>query len=112
MPKLFKISELAVHTSFLSLIDLTLFRFMPPRLSSQGFSSFIAFYACSRPQTGRSTRGYSIYRWQCLQNQSHTSGSAKRIGDKVSILHITCVCFYLTLVLSVHYMRLLLLALL
>ncbi|KAJ6574758.1 hypothetical protein B0H19DRAFT_1125645 [Mycena capillaripes] len=41
---------------------------MHPRLSSKGFSSFLAFYSCSR-QGVRSSRSFSLHRPQCLHNK-------------------------------------------
>ncbi|KAF9459436.1 hypothetical protein BDZ94DRAFT_1171694 [Collybia nuda] len=66
---------------------------MPPRLPSQGFSSFIAFYSCSRPKPGSNARSYSLLRSQC--SQTHVCGSSvhrttrtKRSSDK-RLLHAT-----------------------
>lgn len=70
--------------------------FMPPRLPSQGFSSFIAFYSCSRLKTGSSTRSYSVYRSQCLQSQvcrssGHKFTRVRRVGDKVLAQPCACI---------------------
>ncbi|KAF8898410.1 hypothetical protein BD779DRAFT_1483756 [Infundibulicybe gibba] len=62
---------------------------MPPRLPTQGVS-FIAFYSCSRPKTGSTSRAFSLYRSQCLRDRiicSSTQNYAKR-DDKRS-LHVT-----------------------
>ncbi|KAJ7770794.1 DnaJ protein [Mycena maculata] len=46
---------------------------MGPRLpSSQGFSSFLAFYSCARLQGAQRARQFSICRPQCLHNISHS----------------------------------------
>ncbi|KAJ7225860.1 DnaJ protein [Mycena pura] len=46
---------------------------MSPGLPCKGFSSFLAFYACSRRQAAQGTRSFSIYRPQCRRsNLSHS----------------------------------------
>ncbi|KAJ7169537.1 DnaJ protein [Mycena filopes] len=57
---------------------------MPPRLPSQGFSSFLAFYSCSRHQGGRgATRAFSLHRRpQCLHLNKLP---AKGVGQKRAI---------------------------
>ncbi|KAJ7655164.1 DnaJ protein [Mycena polygramma] len=42
---------------------------MHQRLSSKGFSSFLAFYSCSRIQGAQSSRSFSLHRPQCLHNK-------------------------------------------
>ncbi|RDB28435.1 DnaJ 1, mitochondrial [Hypsizygus marmoreus] len=61
---------------------------MPPRLTPQGFSSFIAFYSCSRQNSGSGTRAFSILRSQCPRNQHPARQKLKRLGDK-RLLHAT-----------------------
>ncbi|KIK05572.1 hypothetical protein K443DRAFT_675129 [Laccaria amethystina LaAM-08-1] len=61
---------------------------MPSRLPAQGFSSFIAFYSCSRQQA----RHFSIFRFHCSRTQtsgrSHVIGHTKRDSNKRG-LHAT-----------------------
>ncbi|KAJ7042591.1 DnaJ protein [Mycena alexandri] len=54
---------------------------MPPRLPSQGFSSFLAFYSCSRLQGAQGSRAFSLHRPQCLYNKI----PAKAVGQKRAI---------------------------
>ncbi|KAJ7456647.1 DnaJ protein [Mycena latifolia] len=58
---------------------------MHPRLPSKGFSSFLAFYSCSRLQGSQATRTFSIYRPQCLHNKISHSRLGKSIGHKRAI---------------------------
>ncbi|KAF5377428.1 hypothetical protein D9615_005145 [Tricholomella constricta] len=59
---------------------------MPPRLPPQRFSSFIAFYSCSRPKPGSYTRSLSFLR-SCPLNY-HSSPKPRQLGDK-RFLHAT-----------------------
>ncbi|KAJ6627274.1 DnaJ protein, partial [Mycena sp. CBHHK59/15] len=61
---------------------------MPPRLPSKGFSSFIAFYSCSRLQGAQSARSFSIYRSQCLHSKVRNSrGPAVKSVSQKRALH-------------------------
>ncbi|KAF9015000.1 hypothetical protein BDQ17DRAFT_1418127 [Cyathus striatus] len=60
---------------------------MPPKLPARGFSSFIAFYSCSRPTALSNSRSFSIYRSRCLLNHPPNS-RLKRSSDKRT-LHAT-----------------------
>jgi hypothetical protein len=60
---------------------------MRPPIPSGGFSSFIAFYSCSRFRAGTPCRSFSTYRTRCLQN--HPIVGKKR-GDKVCIKRSLC----------------------
>ncbi|TFK41328.1 hypothetical protein BDQ12DRAFT_679272 [Crucibulum laeve] len=67
---------------------------MPPRVPTQGFSSFIAFYSCSRQVAGIGSRAFSIYRSRCLRTPTANSQHlvrAGRITDKRT-LHATAPC--------------------
>ncbi|KAK7064519.1 hypothetical protein R3P38DRAFT_3302048 [Favolaschia claudopus] len=55
------------------------FAFMHARLSSKGFSSFLAFYSCARVQPHHSSRSFSLHRPQCLHN------NVSRVAAKRSI---------------------------
>ncbi|KAF7339760.1 hypothetical protein MSAN_02191500 [Mycena sanguinolenta] len=58
--------------------------FMHPRLSSKGFSSFLAFYSCSRVQGAQASRSFSLHRPQCIHNKI-SRVSAKGVGQRRSI---------------------------
>ncbi|KAG5636748.1 hypothetical protein H0H81_006967 [Sphagnurus paluster] len=76
-----------VHTSKFSLeVPSRTSSSMPPRLPPQGFSSFIAFYSCSRSNTRSCTRSFSLLRSRCLFN--YPPHKPRRIGDK-RLLHAT-----------------------
>ncbi|PPQ90407.1 hypothetical protein CVT25_014925 [Psilocybe cyanescens] len=63
---------------------------MPPRLSSSGFSTFIAFNTCARQTLGIQSRNLSVYRSSCLRLKP-LSPSPKRISDQRRI-HPTRPC--------------------
>ncbi|KAJ7102268.1 DnaJ protein [Mycena belliarum] len=58
---------------------------MHARLPLKGFSSFLAFYSCSRAQGTQATRAFSIYRPQCLHNKISHRRLTKSIGHKRTI---------------------------
>ncbi|KAG5733060.1 hypothetical protein E4T56_gene3560 [Termitomyces sp. T112] len=59
---------------------------MPPRLQSQGFLSFVAFYSCSRPNFAPHARSLSFLRYQCpLKTRQNPLA---RVADK-RLFHAT-----------------------
>ncbi|KAJ7275381.1 DnaJ protein [Mycena haematopus] len=54
---------------------------MHPRLSSKGFSSFLAFYSCSRVQGAQASRSFSLHRPQCIHNKI-SRVSTKGVGQR------------------------------
>ncbi|GLB36437.1 putative dnaJ C terminal domain [Lyophyllum shimeji] len=61
---------------------------MPPRLPAQRFSSFVAFYSCTRLSPGTCARSVSLLRYQCPLSQHSARPKLRRLGDK-RLLHAT-----------------------
>ncbi|KAF8078284.1 DnaJ protein [Lyophyllum atratum] len=61
---------------------------MPPRLPSPRFSSFIAFYSCTRSNPGTCSRSFSLLQFQCPLNQHSARPKLRRLAHK-RFLHTT-----------------------
>ena len=67
----------------------TLFKYMPPRLPTQGFSSLlITLNCCVRQASGFQSRSLSIYRFKYPRQKKSLASGLRNFIDKVTIFKI------------------------